>query len=439
MFSAFRIFEIVLFALINFAPYVLLSLYTFHGQMRFSKVTTGITCLLLMAIQFATRYWSATRNLSSSVLMSIVRLVIFLAVYAILFDVRFRKILFIELIFANIGNFIIIAAVCLERNLFSGIEHHLYCWHTSVAMLILHLLLTLPMAFSIKNYFIPMVKNKFIGHEWYYYWIVPAIFYLIWQYQINGGEVTGLDIMLDPSNVIFLFIINIGSFLIYLIMIKLDGQLAKNLELEERNHYLDIENLEYELLEERIQEARRARHDMRHHIILMNDYLENEEYGELKEYLKQYKQSLPDDHAIQFCPNRAVNSVLLHFAHEAREYGIDFQVNLSIPEKLTVSDTDISVLLGNLLENAVDACAECDTDRHIIVRGNAEKHSLFFTIDNSCRDNIKRDKRGEFISTKKKGSGLGLQSAKYIVTRYNGVFRAEKKENMFFVSFMLNL
>lgn len=284
-----------------------------------------------------------------------------------------------------------------------------------------------------------MINNKFVGDEWYYYWIVPAIFYLIWQYQINGGTETGLDIMLNPSNVIFLFIINIGSFVIYQIMMRLDGQMARNLELEELNHYHDIEALEYQILEERIEDARRARHDVRHHMVMMSELLDAGDYEHLRKYLDDYRQSLPSQQAIVLCPHRAINSVLLYFAHEAKENGIDFQLHLSIPDKLNISDTDISVLLGNLLENAVDSCLECGDVRKIIVHGEATMHSLSFTIDNTCGNDVKKNRKGEFITTKKKGSGLGIKSVRHIVERYHGIFSAEKKENMFYVAFMLNL
>ena len=228
MLSTSLTLEVILFSLINFSPYVLLSVYTFEKQRRFSKATTYAVCILLIVVQFVTRYWSAMHSVALRAEMSILRLIIFILCYVILFEVHWGKVLFMELIFANMGNFIIIAAVCLERNLFPSIEHHLYCWHTSVAMIPLHLLITLPYTFTLKKYFKPMVSIGTMSYRWAYYWLVPAIFYFIWQYQINGGPVRGLDIVVDPYNVVFLFIINVGSYLIYQLIIQLDSQLIQN-------------------------------------------------------------------------------------------------------------------------------------------------------------------------------------------------------------------
>lgn len=440
MLSFTRTLEILLFAFCNFAPYVLLSYLIFKKHFRFSKITTALVCILLFLMQFASRYWSAMHGIQTNVYMSILRLVIFIGGYAILFDQRFGKILFIEIIFANLGNFILIAAVCIERNLFPGITHALYCWHTSVVMLLLHLIITLPWAFQVKKHFIPMLDNHLVKKEWNYYWLVPIVFYIIWQYQINGGTKTGLENIQNPYNVIFLFIINFGSLLIYYIMLMLDGQLAKNLELEEQRHYQDVERVAFLTLQERMEETRRMRHDLRHHIHMVNYYLEEKEYDKLQNYVNSFHESIPDGDRIQFCENRIINNIIFYFASQAREQQIDFQVQLAISDDLPVSEHDISVLLGNLLENATDACVTQEaSDRRIIIKGKSDSHSLLFTIDNTFENEIKKNKKGELLTTKANGSGIGVSSAKKIVERYNGFFSADKKGEMFCVSFMLNL
>lgn len=439
MFSLGRTLEIFLFALFNFGPYVAYSYYIFKKHFRYSKTVTCVVCILMFLIQFATRYWSALNGINTNVFLSILRIIVFIVGYAILFDQRLGKILFIELIFANMGNFMLIAAVCLERNLFPNITHSFYCWHTSLIMMFLHIIITLPWALYVKKYFIPMLDNQMVKKEWNYYWIVPLVFYIIWQYQVNAGTKTGMENIENPYNVIFLFIINFGALLIYYIMLKMDGQLARNLELEAMRHYRDLEEVEYQKLIERIEETRRIRHDLRHHVHTMSFYLKEHEYDKLKEYLDAYSETIPDGTTIQFCQHRTINNLIFFFASQAKEQQIDFDVQLVISEDLPINEQDISVLLGNLFENALDACMEQrNTKRRIVVRSKGDAHSLVFTIDNTFENEIKKNKNGDFLTTKSFGSGIGLNSAKKIVERYNGVFSADKKENMFCVSFMLN-
>ena len=440
MFSFGRTLEIFVFALCNFGPYVVLSYFVFRKHFRYSKTVVQLVSILMFLVQFGTRYWSALHGINTSITMSIFRLVIFIIGYAILFDQRFGKILFIELIFANLGNFILIAAVCLERNLFPHIDHHLYCWHASVVMILLHLVITLPWALEVRKYFIPMLDNHWVKKEWNYYWLVPVIFYIIWQYQINGGTETGLENIQNPHNVIFLFIINFGSLLIYYIMLMMDGQLARNLELEDRQHHRELEQVAYQALQDRMEETRRMRHDLRHHIHMVSYYLEEKEYDKLQEYVNTYRDSIPDGDKISFCNHRIINNIIFYFASQAREHEIDFDAKLSIAEDMAMNDHEIAVLLGNLIENAMDACMEQESsERRIIIKGKGDAHSLIFTIDNTFENEIKKNKKGEFITTKPSGNGIGINSAKKIVERYNGFFSADKKGDMFCVSFMLNL
>lgn len=98
------------------------------------------------------------------------------------------------------------------------------------------------------------------------------------------------------------------------------------------------------------------------------------------------------------------------------------------------------MLLGNLLENAVEACIlQPEGNRHIIVRGQLKNNSLFLTIDNTFNGKILQDNNGVYISTKHSGAGLGIESARQIAMRYNGIFEVIQKNGMFCVSVLLKL
>lgn len=168
--------------------------------------------------------------------------------------------------------------------------------------------------------------------------------------------------------------------------------------------------------------------------------LEEKEYDKLQEYVNTYRDSIPDGDKIRFCNHRIINNIVFYFASQAREHEIDFDAKLSITEDMSMNDHEIAVLLGNLIENAMDACMEQkSSERRIVIKGKGDAHSLIFTIDNTFENEIKKNKKGEFITTKPSGNGIGINSARKIVERYNGFFSADKKENMFCVSFMLNL
>ena len=134
-----------------------------------------------------------------------------------------------------------------------------------------------------------------------------------------------------------------------------------------------------------------------------------------------------------------INSIIFYFATQAKNHEIDFDANLSITEDMAMNDLELSILFGNLLENAIEACIEQQhAKRRVIIKGKGDAHSLIVTIDNTCDNEIERNKKGELLTTKPDGNGIGVNSAKKIVERYNGFFSADKKDELFCVSFMLN-
>lgn len=117
------------------------------------------------------------------------------------------------------------------------------------------------------------------------------------------------------------------------------------LKLQQQNHQLELQTVQYEKLQERIEDARRAKHDLHHHLSVMQAYLEKKDYESLASYLEQYCKQLPDHSLITFCENIDANIVLSHYAQEAERLGIAYSVVANIPASCPVEDHDLSVLL----------------------------------------------------------------------------------------------
>lgn len=128
----------------------------------------------------------------------------------------------------------------------------------------------------IKKVYAPAVEKEPSGFEWRYLCLIPATFYVMWYYAFYGNiSRSSLEIALRPKNTLFLIVINIGAALIYYIVTRLISEQNKSLELKEKNHQLIMQSMQYENLREKITDARRAKHDVRHHIALMQEYLNN--------------------------------------------------------------------------------------------------------------------------------------------------------------------
>lgn len=196
----------------------------------------------------------------------------------------------------------------------------------------------------------------------------------------------------------------------------------------------------YVNLKDRIQETRRAEHDLRHHMALMAAYLEDGEYDRLRAYLDEYRSSLPEDSQAVFCRNHTANLLLSYFARQAADAGVGFAAYGNLPADLGIAESDLSVILGNLLENALQACmAQEGSRRQIVFRGKMEGQCLLVTVDNTFEGELRQEPNGALLSTKRGGSGLGLESVRHIAARYGGMLRTECRDGMFCASVLLKL
>ena len=432
--------EITLYAVLNILPYILLALYPFRDSLRFSKPVTILMASLLIILNAGTGFIASALPASQKDLLSIFSTAMYFLFYFVSIKAHFGKILFTLLMLSNIANLIVILSKCIEGIITPELAVQTYRWSFSVTMLIVELVFLIPLYLYIRYIFTNAVKKDTISSVWLYLWVIPATFYIIWSYHMYGSGQSALEIAMQPKHVFLLFLINIGAFLIYHIVVCLINEYDKTSFLEKQNHQLALQKLQYENLTNRISEIRRTKHDLHHHITIMSGYLNDGKIKELKAYLSGYQESLPDNSPIVYCQNYAVNLLLLYFAQQAQNNDIAFSVYADIPAELNIPEIYISVLLGNLLENAIEACtAQPENNRHIIVRGQIKNHSLYLTIDNTFNGIIKQDKNGTYLSTKHDGAGLGIESARQIIMRYHGMFNAVQKDGLFCVSVLLQL
>lgn len=431
----YRILEVVAYSLLNFLPFLILAIYPFRNNLRFSKQITGVLIGVLTIIQIILGAWVAFMPGDNAATVSAVSTVLYAVFYFLAVKKHGGKTLFTLLMISNIANLAVILAKCVEGRLFPALAVQDYRWSFALMLLAVELVLSAPIFRYMKVVYTPAVEKEPSGLEWRYLWLIPATFYVMWYYAFYGDATqTSLQIALQPKNALFLFVINVGEILIYYVVTQLILEQNKVLQLSEHNHQLAMQSMQYENLKSKILEVRRAKHDMRHHVALMREYLKNEEYEALREYLDIYSASLPDEPLAPFCENTAANAVLQYFAQQAKNENISYIVKTDIPRELGIPDTDIAVLLGNLIENALDACREETGDRRIIIRASTMDDSLCITVDNTFTGTLKRKPDGDFDSTKHKGAGLGTQSVKSIALQHGGVCRFEAKNGMFYAS-----
>ena len=117
---------------------------------------------------------------------------------------------------------------------------------------------------------------------------------------------------------------------------------------------MSMQQSQYERLCKAIEETRQARHDMRHHFSVLSALAERKEWEELKDYLGNAWESIPNVE-LNLCDNQAVDGVAGHFCLRFKENQIPFSIDIDLPRKLPVSEIDMCLIMSNLLENALEA------------------------------------------------------------------------------------
>lgn len=432
-----RILEIMLYVLIDLFPNLILALLPFRSSLRFSKKITALFVLLLYLLIVASRILSL-RGLSAAILLSVLWIFLYLGFYIFLIKAEVSKILFVLLTILNYGSFTAILFTHFTSYRFPQAAARSYSIYSTAALLVVYLI-SYPFVFHMINSKMRMLitfpeNNRY----WKFLWLVPATFCLSYYYNLyaNGGVISFSS---SINNTLFAVFFNLGALLVtYLVMHLLEESNA-NLSLKAEIYQLNMQTLQYENLKSRIEDVRRARHDLRQSLVVIQSYIQNNDKDALFQYLNSYIASLPPDSPISYCENSAVNALIVYYGDIAQERQISFRTAVDYPESLSIADTDAVVLLGNLLENALEACLRQTKDSPFISLHIKPLHEmLIITLDNSYSGTINTD--GETLFSSKTGhSSIGISSAKKIVEKYSGVFQFQYDENQFHISATLRL
>jgi len=435
-----RILEIIVFTIINTIPYHLCTLYPFRNHLRFSLTVTVAVLFLSSCVELAMNLLVGFEIIESNSFVNWVWSMAYLLGYFFIVKERPGKVIFLLLILLNICNFNIVATKGIENIFWHHFAAQRYHFTASLVLSVLHLVVTLPFFFFIKKVMEPALKHQSTGVLWLYSWVVPFTFYFLWHYHIHFGSSASLAVAGDPHTTLFLFVINACAVVIYYIVAKTLQESDDNAKLRTTNHQLELQTIQYESLHERIMETRKANHDLRHHMAAMSSYLEKEDYESLKTYFKAFSRHLPGNSSMVYTQHSGINMVLAYFGQVAHENRIRFEVKMDIPATMAVSDNDLTVLLGNLVENAVEACCSQQKGERIIrICGKCSGSDLLFTIDNTYDNPIKKNQSGVYMSSKHSGEGIGLESARSIAQRLGGYLEVAQEDGFFCVSIVIRL
>jgi len=202
---------------------------------------------------------------------------------------------------------------------------------------------------------------------------------------------------------------------------------------------LSIQASQYESLQRHIEATARLRHDFKHTARTAVALAQNNDRDALINLLTNYGVEVEStDKRTVFTKNSTLNALICYCYENARRLDIQCNWQVNLPENLSVDNVDLCSVVGNLLENATHASQnEPKENRYINFKADVEENGdIYIVSTNGFSGEIKKE-HDKYLSTKKDGSGIGIESIKATALRYNGFVNFYNDPNTFYADVML--
>lgn len=315
-----------------------------------------------------------------------------------------------------------------------------WLWEEVGWMLLAYTLTAPPVALAMGRLLWPRLERLALpASRWL--WIVPA-FAIVIMMLVGAAHVQYL--MTDYEEVygltsILVVLLTTGVSLMTLLILEKNQAAA--------NHRHDMETIEVQIASQshrhhevlkHVDEVRMMRHDLRHHVRIASMLLNEGNLEALRTFLGDMACDKRLCNSIVYSDNHISDLVAHHAMLVAQEANISLSIRCALPKAFWVSDADLCILLGNLTDNALNACRmQAEGARTVLLTTVVRSHEAIVYVENSCGDAVldTPDRRQEAgISP---SGGYGLQSVRSIAEKYNGIALFERLEGRYKSSVLL--
>ena len=281
-----------------------------------------------------------------------------------------------------------------------------------------------------------LLSEKNFESTWNYLFLIPLLMVLLlyWMTPINPlFLMTG---RVRPIALVLITFLLFTEFMFYDILWSSTANVIKNAKLRQENNLYLIESKRYNELKNYMYESRVMRHDFRQHIAVLTELARAGKLDEILRYAEELNEKSRS--YIFYCSNNAVDAIAAYYDSKAHTDKIKINWRLELPAELSVKESEFCAMLGNLIENALNAVKKIPVEeRKINVFSSMLSESMIgISIDNPFTGEIKFNHAGLPVS-KTENHGLGLVSVSNIVRRYNGSLKIKTEENIFYANIIL--
>ncbi len=304
-------------------------------------------------------------------------------------------------------------------------------WATSFANLIIKIIIFFLAALLLRR----AKTNKKVDE-------IPAIW--VPTLVISGSVLLlGIFLLAGTSHIqeIWIVLMWFGAlFLIFYLRYTLSAVFEEKLKSELHSQEKEYLSAQCQLMQESVEGVKSIRHDIKKHLITLKGYTVQNEAA--TEYLNSLLEDVGKSEIYSDTGNIAFDSIINYKLRDAKKDNIKVDLRIFVPPVINVEVADVVTILGNLLDNALEAVAKVN-EKAIKLDIESSKGSLFIKIENTFNSEIKYSKKKtneeKFINTLKSGEdhGYGLKNVRHSIEKYKGYMKITNVENIFSVGVFL--
>ncbi len=230
----------------------------------------------------------------------------------------------------------------------------------------------------------------------------------------------------DTAGLIRIALVMVLMPLTYLTILR---SLWRQMTLYNNQQQVEHQRQDYNAILQKMEMEKIYRHDMRHHLLVLEALLQQNDSANARIYINELNGRLTGLAQKVWSANMPVNAVLAAYMAKAKTADCKIQLNVNIPAKLPYDEMDLCIIIGNALDNAIQACRNItDTAQRKIdfQLDLSDNQRLRLSISNACPQPPKFNKDGLPIQTRPKdGHGFGLRSIKHLANQYGGLLNCQ--------------
>jgi len=431
-------FFISFFYLIIIIPFTLLCIAPAKNHLRFKMPrTVVITAIAGIIISALMSFVKVHTSIDDSILY-VPTLLFMFVIYHLLLRLHISQTVAIYMLASSFSSFLCIFSVIFDAKLNPESTLYNFSPQACIFLLVISTVFCGIAYYFFSKYGSFLVDNLPQHHIWWVATMISATLFffsqrmVIHQYSTLHTNMVGIAYI---TSMIIMFILQILLCIIYYFIVN---ALHKMAEAEDRNRILEMQTKQFESLQRYIDHDARARHDFRQTIYTLNSLSSEGDYDSIREYLNRYIDTLPSKETTDYCSDSALNALLNHYAGRAANNNISADIQVLLPTDLQVDSIDLCSIVGNILENAINACNEIpDASPFIkLIISTEQGNEIYIAMTNTFSGNI-RQKKGRYLSTHKGGNGIGLISIATTASAYGGTASFSHDKNLFYSDIML--